>query len=366
MFKKPKKASKRLNIRPFLLALLVVFIVAEIVVFSPSPIEERYAPPITGVEPEAFIEQPKESLVSGLPQNRIPEDIVEQFNYVSSEGTQKLWHLTSDQAVLYRHEKLVHAIRIKAHLYDSFGKITEVTGLEAKYFMDKKDLEIYGDVHAVFPDGFELRSKFLKYLPYLKKVEIPNQYRVQGEGTPSNEGESILKFESNGFNYKMGEFQILLPEAVQVTFEKQNQAPSPDSPTHIESDQCLILRNKQMAQFTVKRNPDRFVKITQPGLFAQSRTADFNYGDTKKILHYLIMKDDVLIRDTATQNVLKYGTAGRAAFDQKKEIIVLTEFPQVYQGNDTVVGDRIIVHRKKDLVEIENSNAFSQGESEKK
>jgi LPS export ABC transporter protein LptC len=357
--------TKKINIRPILLGCLVIFIFAEIVIFSPASVEEMYAPPASGVDPDAFIEQPKKSLIPGLPQNRIPEDIIEQFNYVSSEGTQKLWNMTADQAVLYRGEKLVHAVRIKAHLFDSYGNITTVTGKEAKYFMDKKDLEIYGDVHTKFSDGFSLVSEYLRYLPQVKKVEIPTHYNVSGEGNPPEKSGSILKFKSNGFLYKMGDSQILLPENVKVAFERADQVTTMDNPTNIESDHCVILRNKQIAKFTMNPDPHRFVKITQPGLHSQSRNVDFNYGAKDKTLHYLIMKDDVLIRDTGNKNVLKYGTAGQANFDQKKEIIVLTLFPQVYQGNDTVVGDQIILHRRKDLVEIVNSNAFSQGEPEK-
>lgn len=357
--------TKKINIRPILLGLLVIFIFAEIVIFSPASIEEVYGPPSSGVDPDAFIEQPKKSLIPGLPQNRIPEDIIEQFNYVSSEGTQKLWNLTAEQAVLYRSEKLVHSIRIKAHLFDSYGNITTVTGKEAKYFMDKKDLEIYGDVHTEFSDGFTLNSEYLRYLPQVKKVDIPVQYAVSGEGAPSEKNGSILKFKSNGFLYKMGDSQIHLPDNVKVTFERVDQVSTLDNPTVIESDTCAILRSKQIAKFTMKQDPLRYVKITQPGLFAQSRVADFNYGARDKTLHYLVMNEDVLIRDTSNKKVLKYGTAGQANFDQKKEVVVLTKFPQVYQGNDTVVGDKIIMHRKKDVVEIENSNAFSQGQSEK-
>jgi len=59
--------------------------------------------------------------------------------------------------------------------------------------------------------------------------------------------------------------------------------------------------------------------------------------------------------------VMKYATGGRADFDSHKNVIVLTEYPQVYQDEDTVTGDKILLHRDTDIIEVEHSNAFSQG-----
>jgi lipopolysaccharide export system protein LptA len=59
--------------------------------------------------------------------------------------------------------------------------------------------------------------------------------------------------------------------------------------------------------------------------------------------------------------ILKYATAGQADFDSESNLIILTEFPQVYQDNDTVTGDIIKMHRDTDIVEVEHSNSFSEG-----
>jgi lipopolysaccharide export system protein LptA len=58
---------------------------------------------------------------------------------------------------------------------------------------------------------------------------------------------------------------------------------------------------------------------------------------------------------------LRYATAGRAAFDAKKNTIRLTEFPQAYQDDDTVTGEIMIFHRNSELIEIEQSNSINQG-----
>jgi LPS export ABC transporter protein LptC len=358
------------------LAGIVAFTVMEIVALSPSSLEQEDTNINTPIDPQALLPDTKSAVATGIP-TRIPEYQVERFDYVSTQGGVKQWNLLADRAALYNKEKLVHARTVKANLFDPDGKITLVTGREAKYFMHERDLEVYGDVVATFPDGFELFSDYLRYRPGERTIEIPEKYRVHG-GSKGENGQD-LKFESNGFHYWMGKSEILLPEKVHLTMERPSK---PDDTTSIDSDRCVIHRDRQVADFTMLASRDastRFVHITQPTLFTRSRSAKLNYGASQaSILQYLVAFDDVLIKQIPTdeesdpspkpspkgkdQGLLKYATAGRADFDNKKNLVVLTRFPQVYQDNDTVTGDVIKMHRDSDIIEVENSNSFSEGQ----
>lgn len=374
------------KVRPILLGATALLIIMQIVALSPSSLEESKAVAPSVLEPESLIkgEKGEVTLATGIPKDRIPEYTVEQFDYVSTRDGEKQWKLLAQKAFLYNREKLMHARRVKAFLYDPEGKITVVTGKESKYFMNKRDLEVFGDVDVTFPDGFHLKTDYLQYFPTTKKINIPISYAVEGDGEESN-GQKI-HFTSQGLDWAMGpSAKIVLREAVKFTVDNSGPAPSPsaspgltpavaqgavarsenkDGPTTIISDHCEIYRSKQLAHFTM--NPHRalkkrFVKITQPNLYAQSRRADMNYGDFAKMLQYMTAFEDVLIRETGGQSTLQYATGGRADFDGKRNLIVLSEFPQVYQDNDTVTGDIILLHRDTDIVEVEHSNAFSQG-----
>ncbi|MGK5082764.1 LPS export ABC transporter periplasmic protein LptC [Bdellovibrionota bacterium FG-1] len=410
IFGKLIKPPSRRHLRPLFLWIVAGLVITKIVVLSPTSLEET-GEKNTAVDPETLLEDDQQAtLASGIPKNKIPEYSIDQFQYVSTQSGVKQWKLVAEKAFLYNKEKIVHSRQILAYLYDPDGKITVVRGRESKYFMNQRDLEIFGEVHTVFPDGFELKSEYLRYKPNDRKVEIPIQYAVHGDGH-EKEGQNIT-FDSHGLDFAMAKSQIILPEAVHMIFEKLPDAPevsasaspnpgpskiplpsptpeeaSDDSPTIIDSDHAIIHRDKHLAFFTMHPNrplESRFVRITQPTLFTRGRRAVMHYGDYSQLLEYMIAYEDVFIKETPNKTKgkdtppgktpvnppvnpkdappsLRYATGGKAEFDTQSDVIRLTEFPQAYQDNDTVTGDIILMHRHSDLIEVEHSNSFSEG-----
>jgi LPS export ABC transporter protein LptC len=366
------------------LGAVATFVIVEVVALSPSSVEDP-APPgaAAPADPETLItDRGEKTLASGIPNSRIADYSVDRFRYVSSVGMERQWKIDAERAFLYNAEKLVHARQVTAYLFDPEGKTTVVTGLEAKYFMNQRDLEVFGNVVTKFPDGFELKSEYLRYRPNDRHISIPTSYDVHGDGHETA-GQN-MRFDSRGLDFEMGKSVIVLPEAVRLTMiraPKQDvtNAAVPET-TVIISDHCVIHRDKQLAHFTMRPErplDTRFVHITQPDLFARSRRADLRYGDFSQLLQYMIAYEDVLIKETPAPKEdeddaddsdpdeppsLRYGTGGRADFDSRQDLIILTRFPQVYQDDDTVTGDIITVHRDTDMVEVEHSNAFSKGD----
>jgi LPS export ABC transporter protein LptC len=378
----PSPFSFRTRWRAALFVMVAAFIAAQIVILSPAPLEISEGDQLL---PEELLPENEaaQTLATGIPTGRIPEYSVVNFDYISTQGSQKQWKLLAAKAHMYNAEKLVHARNITANLFDAQGQATVITGLEAKYFMDQRDLEIFGDVKAVFPDGFTVRSQYMRYLPGVRKIEVPTAYPVHGEDDPAAKSQT-LSFDSAGFLFEMASSEILLPQAVRVAMKKA--APGDHTnrgvadQTTIDSDRCVIHRLKNRANFTMyptRALEQQFVQINQPTLYAKSRRADLRYGDYSKVLQYMTLHDDVFIQEknegeaegprkqsASAESSLRYATGGRADFDSRKNVIVLREFPQVYQDKDTVTGEVIVVHRDTDIVEVEHSNAFSEGQQQ--
>jgi hypothetical protein len=383
------------KLRPLILMGVVSAIIMQIVALSPNSVEESRdssAP----IEADALLPKEKVTLAPGIPKGQVPEYSVDQFNYVSTHESIRDWNLIAATAYFYNSARMVHARTVKAFLFDPDGKITIVTGQEAKYTMaatgassgakptptpaasgkaaaaNDRDLEVFGDVVTTFPDGFEVHSEYMRYRPDQRTVEIPVQYQASGRGKDANG--QILSFKSQGMYYSRKAEEISLPRDVKVTVENQNSKPTsegkPDS-TLIESDRCVIKRELKLASFTMfptRSIKERFVRVTQPTLFSKGRRGELNYGDVtgsapgSKMVHRVALYDDVLVKETTKDGPLRYATAGQANFEGTQDIVVLTKFPQVYENEDTVTGDRIILHRDSDIVEVEHSNSYSAGQ----
>ncbi len=348
--------------RPWLLSALVLLIIIQLVALNPKPLEKESAQePITHEEilSEKGTEKP---LAPAVPEGVVADYTLDNFKYASTDKGVKQWRIIAKQAFFYNASKLVHSKVVTAHLFGADGKITIVRGKEAQYFLDKKDLEVFGDVEVEFPDGFTTRSQYMRYLANDRRVVIPPSEHVTGGGVqPSGDR---IDFECKGLVYEMSSAEVRLHEAVIFTLTGKNKlATGQADTTVIESDTSLIQRQTKLEHFTMRedrKHADRFIRITQPTMFTRSRRAQLNYGESKMKVTYLTALEDVLIKEKGKPS-LRYGTSGKADFDGKRNVVILTQFPQVYQDNDTVTGEVIVVHRDSDIVEVEHSNAFNSG-----
>lgn len=340
-----------------------ILIILKIVVLSPSSLEESELIARV-VSLEELILKPGKTLAPGIPEGAIPDYKIQDLDYYSTRGGEKQWNLLAEQAYFFNAQKLVHAKQVKAKVFDASGKVTLISGTEAKYLMDRNDLEIFGNVETTFPDGFVLHSQYIRYQPKLKKIDIPIQYLTSGDGRTERTGEKI-HFTSLGLEFETEKSEITLPKDVHFHLVS-NQGEEYE----IFSDHCKIHRAEHLVDFTMDPSlPDekRFVRLHQVSLEAHGRAARLKYGGQSSRIEMLSLFDDVLIQEFALNSkkepsLIRYGTGGHGDFDSAKNLIILTIYPQVYQGDDTLTGDKITLHRDSDTVEVEQSNAFSAGE----
>lgn len=372
--------------RPILAFGLGGLVFIQILAFNPSRLEEEG--PASAISEESLLPKLNEKieLSAAIPKDRVPEYTIEGFQYTSTQGGKKIWRLDSDHAFFYQPEGIVHTQVVRAEIYDSAGQTTVATALEAKYDEKRKDLEMYGDVVVTFPSGLVIRSPFALYRIVERDVIVPNQHRVEGE---NKEKDEVLRFASNGMKYDQNANLITLNSAVRADITKVTGELV--ETTTITSDYAIIDKNKNIARFQMldtEGAPTRFVQIDQPRMKAKGRKAEFYFASarsektassdtaqSKARVKQMRLVDEVKIEEepralsSASKNPRnrgrevqkRYSTSGIAEFDARKNIIILKQYPQVYQGRDTMTGETIIVHRDSDIVEVEQSNAYSDG-----
>lgn len=362
---------------------LIIFL--QIVAFSPKRLEEEGAP--EQITTEALRPVYADSFVTPtIPADRVPDYTVEKFQNVSTQGGVKQWKIRAERAFFYQDDGIVHARDVHSEVYDSEGKITVITSKEAKYFIASKDLELFGDVKTTFPTGLETLSPYMFYRATDKDITVPPAYPVEGRNVDPEpktkglvSGRESFDFRSKGLHYTGLNDRVDLISEVVVHIKKENTTQGPEITT-LESDHATIDRMKNIITFSMlEARPDalRFVKISQPGMTSRSRRAEFRMNANPKKLRTMRAMDDVKIEEKVVYSSNsqqaprrkrsgnpRYATAGIAEFDSTRNTIILRDYPQVYQDRDTITGDTIIVHRDSDLVEVDQSNAFSEGSPE--
>ena len=353
------RPSLQKRLRPVLLGGTLLLVVLKIVALSPAPLEDSSASP-RAIDLDELVLKEQNTLAPGIPKGTVPDYTIDQFNYVSTHAGEKQWNLLAQQAFFFNADKLVHARIVKALLYDTEGKITVVTGLESKYLMTQNDLEIFGDVQTRFPDGFLVKSDYMRYLTKKHRVEIPVSYPTEGDGV--EQGGQKIHFDSHGLVYEMDKGEIYLSQDVKFKV-LENQ-----TTTLLVSDHALIHRDRSIVDFMMApQRPDktRFVQIYQPTLYARGRTGKLKYGSGVNLLQDMTLFDDVFVEEftdkDGVRSISRYGTGGQGDFDSRHNTVVLTIYPQVYQDEDTLTGDKITLHRESDIIEVEHSNGFSTG-----
>jgi LPS export ABC transporter protein LptC len=347
---------------------LGVLLYLNLTILSPQPLEEPGSSGGRPLPPERLLELDEGEWISpGLPEETIPNYRISEFVYQSATAGKKDWTIHAKTSRMFNEEDLVHGIDVISYLYDDVGKATKVTSLEAIYKTEDNQLDLWGDVVATFPDGFVVKAPYMHYEPNSRLITVPMKYRVNGFG---EDFEKYNEFDSNGLIYALGPNQIVLRSQVEFRIiAKPESTSKSDLPawTRIRSDLCEIDRQKRVAYFRMRdRNLDRprYVRVRQPDLRVRSRQAYLDYSPYKQPIDYLVSERDVLIQELKEKDEIRYSTSGRASFDTHTDVITLTEFPQVYQGDDTVTGETIKILRKTDIVEVEQGNAFSRGNQE--
>jgi LPS export ABC transporter protein LptC len=354
----------------------------QIVAFSPKKLEEEGAP--DAIEATSLRPEYKDSFVSPtIPKDRVPEYTVEGFQQVSIQAGVKQFRIQADRAFFYQTDGIVHGRGVKADLYDSAGKITVITSKEAKYFMATQDLELFGDVKTLFPTGLGTESPYMHYDAKSRNVRVPMAYPVTGKSNPvagTPPSAERFEFRSMGMDYAAVDDRLVLLSEVGVRVIKQNSKRNTEVTT-IESDRAEIERKKSTIQFTMlpsRPAETRFVRISEPGMNSRSRRAEFRIDANPRKIRTVRAMDDVRIeekpklsaedqmnpRRRARADKSRYATAGIAEFDSQRNLIILRDYPQVYSDHDTLTGETIVVHRDSDLVEVDQSNAFSEGQFE--
>lgn len=364
------------RLRLFFLTLLTLFVIIQVIAFRPQKIEqEQSTHPIPSSELVQEISAKR--LKELIPPDAIPKYQFDGFKFTSIKNQKKQWKMRAKTAWVYEVQfQIVRAQTAEATLFSKEGKEILVWADDMYYRADGKELELYGNVKALLPDGLTLYGDYVVYQETGQRVFVPKSEKVIGI-RPLKLGEKI-EFESYGAQSELDSGVVDLESRVFVTSYRKDKKTGDFTTTKLWSDRARLKSKTQEAEFWMNSSSEdstgKFVKIEEPRMKARARTMDFiGISSTNPESRKVIAKKEVKIEEiplplTPEQKLnpkfkepdSRFSTSGHAELFLEKNLVELSDYPQVYQGPDTMTGEKIILYRDSDKVRVLESNAYTE------
>jgi len=344
------KLIKNSQLQSFFLLALFIFFVGHFILLSPASLEEDFNG-VRVVSPKdllSFLQNETETLAKPVPVNTAPSYSIRELEFFATSESQKNWKLVARKANMYQKEELMHARDMTLYLGDG----TRVQSKEGVLYTQTNEMEFFGDVHVYFKDGTTTLCDYAKALMRpVTQISVPENEWIQGQKQNPN---SLIEFTSKGFFYldqEPKDMKLLHDVEFNITTDKK---------TKVRADTGVYRESANYALFTMNEDrplDEQFVQVTQTDLYIKSRVLHVNLTASQK-LDNLVATGDVYLKDTHDPIHTSTSTSGKATYYDGKDEIYLTDFPQVYQDGDTITGDTIVFNRKKDIIEVKQSNAI--------
>lgn len=130
-----------------------------------------------------------------------------------------------------------------------------------------------------------------------------------------------------------------------------------ENPIDFESDKAQIDLQKSVV------NLNNNVKLKQMGVTATARQGEIYLENYNKKLKYFLLYDDVVVKEKVVvqqpegpREFVRRALSERLEGITSEEVLILTGYPKVYQMDDVIRGNRIILRRDSELIEVEDAN----------
>ena len=260
------------------------------------------------------------------------------IHLVESQRGNRDWELFSESAQSYQGKSDWDLEGVKIHFYNSEVQDMTVTGKKGRIHSESKNMRIEGKVEVSTANGYVFLAPYIEYRASERLILCDEQVLVRGP----NEGERRSLFlKATGMRIPVTERKMYLEK--NVTGEKL----FPDQKVLKFSSQRAELLSS--AQTAILRGQ---VTIQQDLMTIKSENASFTYSEKTRLFESLDLQGKVELREQSR----------RALSENLKVDFVTKQFtfsgkPRLYQGDDELIGDKIIFLDNGKRVKVEKVKA---------
>lgn len=268
----------------------------------------------------------------------VPDYLMRKLRYVSVKNSRQSMELFASTATFHMKQEVLYGKEIDAYFFNEQGRKTRILGDTGTYSMKDQQLLVEGNIRSVSPDGFKLKTEVATFDAVKRVLEA----KVPVEGESEDEG-----------LWMRGDSARAPIDSNMVFFHGNAKAKYNDvryGDTVVRGDRSRLNREENKVVF------EKNVVIDQKDMNVTSDEASIYYlrgGGNEDKLNYMQAIRNVVIRQS--QN--RYSRSQLAEFFADSDTVVLTGFPSIYDGKDTITGDKLTLYRSSGVVEVKSANA---------
>lgn len=292
---------------------ITAVVVGEILIFTPSTLKDSH--PEHAINPMVM-----DASLS-----------IEGFHAVNLNAQGQKETIDAKAAELYRKEGYVMLKDVTSKIYSKEDDIIHIQGAQGKYYLDKKDLEFWGDIVVTSENlGYQLKTNYLKYEDQKRLFSTNDPVWLSGP----NPKEPSLEVTGKGLIANTQTEEITILENVHAK-KHDIKAESID----IESQTADVFFNRNEILF--KKNV--VVNQNDMNIFSDNFLVEFNRRN--KGMDKAKAFDDVKVIQGE-----RVATCKNAFLLNREQKIILTGDPKVVQGEDVVKGKVVIFLLKENKI----------------
>lgn len=306
--------------RKWIFVLLLIAILYELLVFIPKKIHQSKTDEIKAVADDLNHEK---SLIRGAGIHMLE----------SIKGTRD-WELFAESTQGTKGQGNWDLEKMKVQYYNKEKIDYTVTGNTGKFDSQTKDMEIKGDVITRSANGYEFQTSEVSYSALERLIQSPGDVVMVA---PADEDGAGLRLTGKKMNVDVVTNTMVISE--NISAEKQ-----------LKSGKLKI--KSQAAEFSGNNRRVKFlgnVVMKYNQFTIQGPEAILNYGASNSVLGIVDFKGGVLITDPD-----KSAKSETVQLDPKKGELILEGNPKVVQGEDELMGQRILFIENGKKIQIDN------------
>lgn len=286
----------------------------------------------------------------------IPDYLMKDFRYTSTRGQARELEIFAESANFFIEEQRANGVKVDAYFFNNNGEKTKLIGDRGIFYMEKRHLNLTGNVMSVSPDGFEMRGESADYFVDDQRLIAPTRVagttatgdiKVWGDRAEGKMDENILWLFGNVLtDYQAPRSALMKIRADRAVLDRDQAIATYYDHVHVDQENTKLTSGEASLYYSAVKN------TTKPAA---------NVNSKKGALRYLVAKKDVEIHETAA----RFSQSQQAEFFADSNSIVLTGFPSVYDGPDTITGDRLTLYRSTGVVEVNSANAAFSEEAQR-